>query len=279
MSLDHSFIGASGIPVTQSWDERDAMLYALAVGASHGDASRELEFTTETSGRPQRVLPSFVWVAAVPPLPEGFEPDTTKVLNGGMGFEMFTELPPRGTVTSVQTVDSIYDKGSGALINSTIEVRDTESGELVAILSQEAFLRDGGGFGGDRGPKDDWALPDREPEATVVYETLPEQALLYRLTGDRNPLHSSPEFARLSGFEKPIMHGACTYGFAARALLHAVADGDPARFRSMYGRFTKPMALGDTLTVQVWKTDAGALFRTLDGSGDVVIDRGRMSLR
>jgi acyl dehydratase len=279
MSLDHSFVGASGRAVTQSWDERDTMLYALAVGASHGDASTELEFTTETSGRPQRVLPSFVWVAAVPPLPDGFEPDTTKVLNGGMGFEMFAELPPRGTVTSIQTVDSIYDKGSGALINSTIEVRDAASGDLVAILSQEAFLRDAGGFGGDRGPKDDWAAPDREPDVVVAYETLPEQALLYRLTGDRNPLHSDPRFARRSGFDEPIMHGACTYGFAARALLHAVADSDPSRFRSMYGRFTKPVALGTTLTTEVWRIDGGAFFRTRDGSGDIVLDRGRMSLR
>ena len=111
------------------------------------------------------------------------------------------------------------------------------------------------------------------------YPTRLDQALLYRLTGDRNPLHSNPEFARQAGFERPILHGMCTYGFTARALLHAVADSDPDHFGGFSARFSKTVDPGDTLTVSIWRTEDGALFQTAKQTGDIVVDRGVMTLR
>ena len=132
---------------------------------------------------------------------------------------------------------------------------------------------------GERGEDAPWARPDREPDAQIVYPTRLDQALLYRLTGDRNPLHSNPEFARQAGFERPILHGMCTYGFTARALLHAVADSDPDHFGGFSARFSKTVDPGDTLTVSIWRTEDGALFQTAKQTGDIVVDRGVMTLR
>ncbi|SLK15281.1 MULTISPECIES: MaoC family dehydratase [unclassified Arthrobacter] len=274
-----SYVGKTGEATTRSWKSQDSLLYAVAVGAGGGDPARELEFTTENSHVAQRVLPSFVCVAATAPLPDGFSVDMTKMLHAEMSFELFRELEPSGSVVSVAKIDSVYDKGTGALVSFSTEVRDSSTNELVARLGSGMFLRGEGNFGGERGPKDDWQLPARTPDNTVVYKTLREQALIYRLTGDRNPLHSDPAFARSAGFDAPILHGMCTYGFTARGLLHAVAGGDPARFGSMYGRFSKSVTPGETLTIQVWLTEGGAQFRTLDSDGDVVIDRGRVMLR
>jgi acyl dehydratase len=119
-------------------------------------------------------------------------------------------------------------------------------------------------------------MPTGPADLEVTYQTRPEQALLYRLTGDRNPLHSDPVFAARGGFERPILHGMCTYGFTGRALLHAVCGSDPARFRTMEGRFTRPVLPGDALTVSIWVDGTTAYFRTIC-NGAVVIDRGRLS--
>jgi acyl dehydratase len=147
----------------------------------------------------------------------------------------------------------------------------------LATIRGSVFIRGEGGFGGDRGPSGaDWEMPTRPPDTTVNYRTRPEQALLYRLTGDRNPLHSDPKFAAKGGLQRPILHGMCTYGFTGRALLHAVCGSDPARFRAMEGRFTRPVMPGDELTISIWVDGNTAYFRTT--SNDVVvIDRGRFS--
>ncbi|MDE0038670.1 MAG: MaoC family dehydratase, partial [Gammaproteobacteria bacterium] len=128
--------------------------------------------------------------------------------------------------------------------------------------------------GGDRGPSERLQYPDDEPTHQVTYKTREDQALTYRLSGDRNPLHSDPSFAARGGFEKPILHGLCTYGFTGRALLHSLCGGDPTRFRSMNGRFSRPVIPGDTLTVSMWADGNEALFRTTNQDGDVVIDQG-----
>ncbi|WP_349428876.1 MaoC/PaaZ C-terminal domain-containing protein [Microbacterium sp. LWS13-1.2] len=279
MPMDLTYVGMAGEPTERSWTVKDTLLYAVAVGAGHGDPSRELEFATENSSVAHRVLPSFICVASGGRLPEGFSIDMTRMLHAEMSFELLADLPAEGRVVSTARVDGIYDKGSGALVSTVTDVVDAETGAPLARLGSGLFIRGEGGYGGDRGTKDDWAVPDREPDATIHYDTLPEQALIYRLTGDRNPLHSDPVFAQRAGFPAPILHGMCTYGITARGLLHAVADSDPSVFGSMYGRFTKPVQLGEELDIQVWKTDGGALFRTLDSAGDVVIDRGRVTLR
>jgi acyl dehydratase len=279
MTIDSSIVGLTGTTVTRSWTADDAQLYAVAVGAGVPDASKELEFTTESSGEPQRVVPSFVCVAASAPLPESLDIDLTKMLHAEMSFDLHRPVPTAATVESTSRITGLFDKGSGALITYEIDVAIAETGERLATLGSSMFVRGEGGFGGDRGATDDWAQPDREPDATVSFETRPEQALIYRLTGDRNPLHSNPEFAKRSGFDRPILHGMCTYGFVTRALLHSVADSDPARFESFSARFSRVVMPGDSLTTTVWKTDDGALFRTHNQSGDIVLDKGRMSVR
>jgi acyl dehydratase len=160
-------------------------------------------------------------------------------------------------------------------------VTDAESGTRLVTSRGSTFIRGEGGFGGERSPSEPWEPPARAPDHEVRYRTRPDQALHYRLTGDRNPLHSDPAFAARGGFARPILHGLCTYGFTGRALLHALCDGDPDRFAAMSGRFSRPVLPGDELVVSIWRTagdDSGnaALFRTATGDGTVVIDRGRV---
>jgi acyl dehydratase len=132
------------------------------------------------------------------------------------------------------------------------------------------------GFGGDRGPQvPPFELPNRKPDHELSYETSRDQALLYRLSGDMNPLHSDPDLAKSVGFPKPILHGLCTYGFTGRALLAALCGNDPARFRSLDGRFSKPVFPGESLTVKMWVDGSSALFQTVNPAGDVVLDQGR----
>jgi acyl dehydratase len=142
------------------------------------------------------------------------------------------------------------------------------------------FIRGEGGWGGERGPSGGaHVAPDRAPDHRVTYETRPDQALLYRLSGDRNPLHSDPSFAQMAGFDRPILHGLCTYGFTGRALLTELCGGDPARFGSMEGRFSSPVFPGESLTVEMWDTEGSTTFRTLGEDGRVVIDNGGATTR
>jgi acyl dehydratase len=185
----------------------------------------------------------------------------------------------QGTVRTVATVTGIYDKGSGGLVASENVAVDAATGDKLVTSRSSVFIRGEGGFGGDRGPSDGWHRPEREPDHRVLQPTRPEQALLYRLSGDRNPLHADPKFAARGGFSRPILHGLCTYGVTGRALLHAVCGSDPARFRSMSGRFSRPVLPGDTLVVSIWLPEDGgdtAMFQTATEDGSVVIDRGRI---
>ncbi|GAB2932882.1 MaoC/PaaZ C-terminal domain-containing protein [Nonomuraea fastidiosa] len=271
MPLDHSVIGVESEPYERTWTAKDTMLYALGVGAGVS----ELEFTTEKG---QRVLPTFAVLAAQAPGRRlgGFDP--AMLVHAEQGFELHRELPPAGGVRTTSKVTGIYDKGSGALVVSESRAVDLGTGELVVSSRSSVFIRGEGGFGGDRGPRDAWAAPDRAPDHKVTYETRPEQALIYRLSGDYNPLHSDPEFAARAGFDRPILHGLCTYGVTGRALLHSVAGSDPARFKAMSGRFSAPVFPGESLTVSIWVDGTDVLFRTAKDDGTVVIDRGRATI-
>ncbi|MEO3888250.1 MaoC/PaaZ C-terminal domain-containing protein [Nonomuraea sp. B5E05] len=271
MPLDHSIVGVEGPAHERTWTARDTMLYALGVGAG----TSELEFTTEKG---QRVLPTFAVLAAQLPGQRLGDFDRALLVHAEQGFELHRELPPEGGVRTTSKVTGIYDKGSGALVTSEARAVDLDTGEPVISSRSAVFIRGEGGFGGDRGPRDAWAPPDRAPDHKVTYPTVPEQALLYRLSGDYNPLHSDPEFAARAGFDRPILHGLCTYGVSGRALLHAVAGSDPGRFRAMSGRFTSPVFPGESLTVSIWVDGEDVRFRTAKDDGTVVIDRGRATI-
>jgi acyl dehydratase len=278
MPFNHDVIGMRGEPVELSWSTDDALLYALSVGAGQQDPNSELEFTTEnTAGRPARVLPTFAILLGRGSLnvPLG-EINQAATVHAEQTIAAHRPLPAAGAARSVATVTGIYDKGSAAQVVMEIETTDATTGEPLATQSASIFVRGEGGFGGDRGLGTRWMPPERPADHVVTYQTRPEQALLYRLTGDHNPLHTDPVFAARAGFQRPILHGLCTYGYTGRALLHAVCGSDPARFKSMAARFTRPVLPGDELDVAIWVDGDTAYFRT-ESNGATVLDRGRLT--
>ena len=278
MSLNLDIVGTTSEPAERSWTSTDCLLYALGVGAGSLAPDQELEYTTENSAdRPQRVLPTFAAVmgAGGRSRSEIGEFDPAMLLHGEQGIELFGPIPAAGSVLTTSTVTGIYDKGSGALVVTESTSVDTVTGERRWGTTNALFIRGEGGFGGERGPAGAApAVPDGPPDQVVEYATRPDQALVYRLSGDRNPLHSDPAFARRAGFERPILHGLCTYGVTGRALLHALCHSDPRRFRSMHGRFSRPTYPGDTLTVSMWVDGPVAAFRTENQRGEVILDHG-----
>jgi acyl dehydratase len=286
--LDHSLVGEAGEPYERSWTSKDALLYAVGVGAGLGDPLEELEFTTEnTSGVTQQVLPTFAVLISQAAVRRNLgDFDRALLVHAEQSFELHRPLPVEGTVRTVSTVTGMYDKGSGALITIENQAVDAGSGEPMVTARSGTFIRGEGGFGGDRGSSEPWERPDRPADHEITLETRPEQALIYRLSGDRNPLHADPKFAARGGFARPILHGLCTYGVTGRALLHGLCGSDPARFAAMSGRFTRPVLPGDALTVSMWITERAAgngtgraLFQSSTQDGTVVIDRGTMHFR
>jgi acyl dehydratase len=283
MPINPDAVGHTSEPNEASWTSKDALLYALGVGAGVADPTGfELEFTTENSQNvDQQVLPTFPVV--VPGGQGGFTKvgsfNPAMLVHGEQSVTLHQPLPVEGTVSSVTTITGIYDKGSGAVIANETVATDTATGQPLYTTTSAAFIRGEGGFSGDRGPSGRVEMPERGPDHQVTYATRPDQALLYRLSGDRNPLHSDPAFAAMGGFDQPILHGLCTFGFTGRALLHTVCGSDPARFGSMAARFSKPVLPGQELTVQMWDEGAGrVLFRTSTDAG-VVIDGGVLTTR
>jgi acyl dehydratase len=277
--LNHDIVGAPSAPSMRSWTTTDVLLYALGVGAGQDDPLSELEFTTEnTIGVATQVLPTFGTMLSrnAQGLKAMGDFDRAAYVHAEQAFTLHRTIPVEGTARSTSTVVGMYDKGSGALVVSEASCADAATGEPLVTSRGSIFIRGEGGFGGDRGPAAEWRIPERSADVQVTYETRPEQALVYRLSGDRNPLHSDPAFAARGGFHRPILHGMCTYGYTGRALLHAVCGSDPARFKSMEGRFTSPLFPGDPLTISIWVDGGTALFRT-SSNGTVAIDRGRLT--
>jgi len=284
MPINPDVVGTSSEPTERSWTSTDCLLYALGVGAGcrdpaggDGELTDELEFTTENSaGRPQRVLPTFATVVGGggPPRASLGDFDPAMLVHGEQSIQWHGPIPPDGTVRTTSTVTGVYDKGSGAVVVTESRSVDAESLAARFTTTASLFVRGAGGFGGERGPSGPEPLPDRTPEHVVTVTTRPDQALLYRLSGDRNPLHSDPVFARRAGFDRPILHGLCTFGFTGRVLLHTLCGSDPARAVSMTGRFSRPTIPGDTLTVSMWAYEGGVRFRTDTQRGETVIAAG-----
>jgi acyl dehydratase len=279
MPIDPSAVGTPSGPTDAYWTSKDCLLYSLGVGCGTDD----LAFTTEnTAGVAQRVLPTFACVAIAPERirSSGANPfakigtyNPAMLVHGEQGITLHRPLPTDAEVVSTGAITGIYDKGSGAVVASESTVVDKASGEPLFSTRFSAFIRGEGGFGGDRGPSAPKVDLDRKPDHTVTYQTRPDQALLYRLNGDHNPLHSDPSFAKAGGFDRPILHGLCTFGFTGRALLRVLCDDDPERFVSMDARFSRPVLPGDALTVSVWDEGERAYFRT-ERAGDIVLDAG-----
>ena len=281
MPLNLDAVGSTSSPKTRSWSSKDCLLYSLGVGAGMDDpVHSELEFTTENSHDvTQKVLPTMAVVLQAGGLELSAlgEFNLALMLHGSQGITLHRPIPVEGTLESTSTVTGIWDKGKGAVVDmsSTSVMADTK--EPLFTNRTSLFIRGEGGFGGERGPSDKVEVPDREPDCEITYHTRSDQALLYRLNGDRNPLHSDPWFAARGGFEIPILHGLCTYGFTGRALLAGLCDNDPARFGSMDARFTSPVMPGESLTVRMWDADGGAVFQTRGKDNRVVLDGGQFS--
>jgi acyl dehydratase len=281
--INPDVVGYTDTSTTSSWTSTDCILYALGVGAGAADPTGlELEFTTEnTSGMTQRALPTMPVVIAAP---SGWRSalgdfDPAMLVHGEQSVELHAPLPVAGTVAVTTTVTGVYDKVSGAVVQTRTTGTDAVTDAALYTTTSSIFIRGEGGWGGERGPSTRRAMPARPADHTLVYPTRSDQALLYRLSGDRNPLHSDPSFAARGGFDRPILHGLCTFGFTGRALLHGRCGSDPERFISMAGRFSKPVVPGEALTVDMWVVGPGeASFQTSTPSG-VVVDGGQLRYR
>jgi acyl dehydratase len=283
MPMNLDAVGAVSTPGKQSWTSKDALLYSLGVGAGQTDPTGfELEFTTENSQNvQQRVFPTFPVVVSMgggPGLPSWGDFDFRMLLHGEQGVTVHGPIPAEGEVETVSRIVGIYDKGKAAIVRLENTSTYTDSGKPAWSTRFAAFIRGEGGFGESRGDEiaDPPKMPDKAPDHEVTYATRADQALLYRLNGDRNPLHSDPEIAKFAGFDRPILHGLCTYGVTGRALLHELCGSDVAKFGSMDARFSKPVMPGDTLTVKMWDEGSGrTIFQTVNQDGVVVIDGGQ----
>ena len=275
MPINPDAVGTTSDPVERSWDSKDALLYAVGVGAGLD----ELPFTTENSQNiDQQVLPTFAVIAGIGgnAMRSIGDFNFAMLVHGEQAIQLHKPIPVQGKVRTVSKITAIWDKGSGAVIETESESVDAKTGDPQFTNRSAVFIRGEGGWGGDRGPSGGRnAAPERAPDHVVSYETRPDQALTYRLSGDRNPLHSDPAFAAMAGFDRPILHGLCSYGFTGRALLHTLCGSDPARFKSMEARFSKPVYPGDTLTVSMWVDGSEAIFQTKTQRDEVVIDGGR----
>ena len=269
--------------VEQRYDERDTILYALGIGlGAEPTDPRQLRFVYEQG---LQALPSMGVILGYP----GFwlrdarsGADWRRLVHGEQSIEILKPLPPAGTVLGMTRVRDVIDKGPdrGALVFTEREVRDKASGELLCRLSSTTFLRGDGGFGGPAGPVPaPHPIPDRPADESCELATLPQAALIYRLSGDRNPLHADPAVAEKGGFPRPILHGLCTFGVAGHALLRTVCDYKPERLRSLQGRFTAPVFPGETIVTEIWRDGASVSFRaSVKERGKVVLDHGKATI-
>jgi acyl dehydratase len=278
-AISKDIVGMQFDPVPVTWTDNDTMLYALAVGCNPED---ELDYVYEKFG--PRVIPTYGVIPALnalSALESGVEFDVMNILHGEQTIEMFRPIPPQTKHGIARgSIPHVYDKGKAAVIVVACEVSDEDG--PICKSSTSIFVRNGGGFGGERGPSTQGVNepPERHPDHCVEDQTLPQQAALYRLTGDRVPLHIDPEFAQMAGFDKPFLHGLCTYGFVCRAVLKSLCDNDPANLLSLSGRFADQVWCGDRVITRIWKTGKGeAIVRAETQTGAIAISQGKVTYK
>ena len=282
MRTFEEFFGRELIRATTSWDENRVMLYALGVGAGLDDNQRELQFTTEnTPGSPLRVLPTFIaqlqrgfgWTEL---FGWGSDPGAIRAVHGEHAVTLAALLPTAGSVETVTVLDQVYDKGSGALVVTSTHLTDLATGTYLGSSRMSVFVQGKGGYG-IKGPVPGQAavtVPEREPDAVVRFPVGLNQSLIFRHMGDHTLHGSTMEGARRDGFERPILFGLATFGYAGRSMLRALCEDDVARFGHMEGRFSKPVFPGDQLDIRIWRQDEGARFQVIAGGERVAFDRG-----
>lgn len=284
MAIDYDQLLNWKIPdVRQRYSQRDTILYALGIGLGNDPLDeKQLRFVYEKS---LQVLPTYPVVLGYPGFwmkDPGTGVDWVRLVHGEQGIQIHRLPPSQGEVIGRTRVTGIVDKGAGkgALVYTERELTNAENGELLATLTSTTFCRGDGGFGGPNGPvKPVPQLPQRPADESIALPTLAQTALLYRLSGDFNPLHAEPAVARAAGFDRPILHGLATMGVAGHALLH-LTDYDPSALSSISVRFSAPVFPGETLTTDVWKEDGELFFRTHVASRNVVVlNNGHATLR
>jgi len=270
-------------PVEQSLTRRDTILYALGVGLGTDPCDPDqLQFVYEEN---LRALPTMAIILGYPG-PWHAQPGTgitrSHVVHGEQGFTILRPLPVEGTIVGQNRVTAVFDKGrdKGALVLTECEVRDKAGGDLICVLTSTAFCRADGGFGGPPGPiRESHRVPDAPPDHICDLPTLPQAALIYRLSGDYNPLHADPAYARKAGFRTPILHGRCTFSVAGHAVLKMCCGYDPACFKSMEGRFSAPVHPGETIRTEIWRSGGRVSFRsTVPSRGVTVISNGHAEI-
>lgn len=257
-----ALMGLEPIPVTHSYTERDTMLYALGIGTG-ADAPLDpaaLRYVYEDG---LQAFPTMAVVLAYPGpwiADPRFGIDYEKLLHGEQFLTVHEPLKPAGSVVGTTYIEAVYDKGAGkgAVVYHRRELRDATSGTLLITLRQSAFLRADGGFGGDSaGAPRPHPIPERRADQLMELPTRIDQALLYRLSGDYNPLHADPAVATAAGFPRPILHGLCSYGIVGRGLIAALCSNDATRLKRYDVRFSAPVLPGDTLLIEIWNDQSG----------------------
>jgi acyl dehydratase len=285
MAINYDKLLALKIPDAEhTYTDKDTILYALGVGLGHDPLDlKELDFVYEKN---LKALPTFAAMLGYP----GFwvrELDTgidwVRIVNGEQAVVLHQPLKPTGTVLGQSRILEVIDKGQGkgALVYAERQVIDKASGALIATTTQTTFCRADGGFGGP--PRESppvHKIPDRAPDLVCDLATRPEQATIYRLSGDRNPLHIDPDMARTAGYPRPILHGLGTFGVVGHALLKSVCDYDPARVASFGGRFSSPVFPGETIRTEMWRDGGVISFRaSVPDRNVVVMNNGRAEVR
>jgi acyl dehydratase len=266
-------LGAKMGEGSYTWTKDQVILYHLGVGAGDPPTDPgELEYTYEKN---LKVLPSFGVIPVFGSMgglvsTPGLEFNFAMLLHGEQDIEVHQPLPPEATITNAGEIVGVYDKGKAALVVLEVESRD-EAGQPLFTNRFSLFLRGEGGFGGESGPKAGNRPPERDPDGVLESQTLPQQALLYRLSGDKNPLHADPEFAKMGGFDKPIIHGLCSFGVVCKAIVDNVLGGDVTKVARYQARFAGIGFPGETYVTSYWKQDDKILVETKSKQRDAVI--------